>query len=541
MGKNALIIDDDPMVHRALEKELKRNFLTTYVAYSGADALEMMTRVKIDVILLDIHLPDINGLELLKQIKEKFENCEVIIITGHGSLDVAILALRRGAIDYLEKPINLNELYAALGRALERLSEKEELIYRNSVLIVDDDSRFTEKVKTFLEKEGYDVLTAQNGQKGLEIINFNKIDVIMADIEMPVMNGIELLERAKRLYRDIEVIMITGYGDEELAVKSLRQGATNYLRKPIDLEELGIAIKNSIERIILHRNQLYRNRELKINTEIISKINEELEGKIEERTKELSQTQAQLFQTSKLATLGEVSAGLAHELNQPLTSISLAAAGIKRLMEKGLLTEEEIKESMLDIENGIHRMSNIITHIRTFARQDTFGFCQMDVNKSVKNALNLLYEQLRLHEVEVIKEFAHDLPLITGESYQIEQVVINIISNARDALNEQVEKGEKRLKDWSRKLEIRTSLKGDWVCIDISDNGIGMSGETKQKIFDPFFTTKEVGKATGLGMSISYGIIKSHKGRIDVESEERMGTTVTIALPMVMRDEQNDE
>jgi len=537
MKKNVLIVDDDPGICKGLEEQIRRNFLSTYIAYTGKDALEILSKKRIDIVLLDVHMPDIDGLELLKKIKDKRENCEAIVITGYGSQQIAIESLQRGAIDYLEKPIKLDELDAALGRALERLNEKEDLIYRNSILVVDDDKKYTQKIKKILKKEGYDVFTAYDGIKGLEIINRNKIDVVLTDVKMPVMGGITLLEKAKNIYRDIEVIMITGHGDEELAIKSLRSGAINYLRKPIDLEELCIAIEKAIERIVLYRNRLYRNRELKINKEIISKMNEELERRIKERTQKLSQTQTQLFQTSKLATLGEMSTGLAHELNQPLTGISFAATSIKKLIERGLLTEKKIKESMEDIDTNVQRMSRIINHIRSFARQDTFKSVEMRVNEPIDGALKLLGEQLRLHNIKIIKELDPNLPMIKGEPFQIEQVIINIISNARDALDEENRWEKNKLKDWSKKIIIEAKLiknhkNEECVCICISDNGIGMSDEVKQKMFVPFYTTKEVGKATGLGMSISYGIIQSHKGRIDVESKKGEGTKVFIEFPV---------
>lgn len=541
MERAVLIVDDDHIVCKELGKELRRNFFSTYIAYTGTDALEILNKKKFDVILLDVRIPDMDGLELLKQVKEKWTNCEVIIITGYSSQEVAIQALRNGAIDYLEKPIKLDDLNTALGRALEKLAEKEELTYRSSVLVVDDDKKFTQKIKNFLNKEGYNVFTAYDGVKGLEIINGNKIDVVLTDIKMSVMDGIKLLEKSKELHKDIEVIMMTGYGDEELAVKALRSGAINYLRKPIDLNELLIAIEKAIEKIFLYRNQLYRNRELKIGKEIISKMNEELERRIRERTRKLSQTQTQLFQTSKLATLGEMSTGLAHELNQPLTGISLITTNIGKLIKMKLLKEGELEEAVKDIEENVRRMSNVINHIRTFARQDTLKFIHMDINDPVKGALNLLGEQLRLHDIKVIKELSNNLPMIEGEPYQIEQVVINIISNARDALDEKGRWDKKRLKDWSKTMTIKTAMqknykKGDCVCIHVSDNGTGMSSEVKQKMFEPFFTTKEVGKATGLGMSISYGIVQSHKGMIYVDSKEGEGTTVSVKLPIKIKE-----
>ena len=533
MTREVLIVDDDPVICKELGKELRHNFFSTHIAHTARDALEILNKQQIAVILLDIRMPDIDGLELLKQAKEIQANCEVIIITGHGSQEVAVSALRDGAIDYLEKPLKLEELEAALGRALEKLDERENLNYQSSVLIVDDDRKILQRLEKFLKKEGFEVFTAHDGQEGLEIVRSKKIDVILTDIKMPVMSGIELLEMAKKLHRDIEVIMMTGYGDEEKAVLSLRQGASNYLRKPIDLEELLIAINHAMEKIMLYRNQLYRHREQKITTEIIAKMNEELERRIHERTSELTQTQAQLFQTSKLATLGEMSAGLAHELNQPLTGISLAVTNVEKLADRGILNEEEVREIMGDIGGSVRRMSRIITHIRTFARQDTFKFSRMSVNESIKNALKLLDEQLRLHDIKVTRDLDSDLPPITGEPYQIEQVAINLITNARDALDDKGQWEPERRKGWSKELKIRTSHDADWVYMEISDNGIGMPAETCQKMFDPFFTTKEVGRATGLGLSISYGIIDNHKGSIRAESEDGQGTKITVQLPII--------
>lgn len=248
----------------------------------------------------------------------------------------------------------------------------------------------------------------------------------------------------------------------------------------------------------------------------------------------LKETTVQLFQTSKLATLGEMSTGLAHEINQPLTAISLTEVTVRKLLERGLLTEEKTQESMLDIEQSVQRMSKIITHIRTFARQKALEFQEIDVNESVENSFKLFGEQLRLHEIQVTKELAFDLPEIIGEPYQIEQVVINLLTNARDALDDKGNWDPEKLKGWSKQLKIKTALKGDWVCIEVSDNGVGMSAETREKMFDPFYTTKEVGRATGLGLSISYGIIQSHQGKIEVESELGKGTTFLVKLPLKM-------
>ncbi|MFH1293741.1 MAG: response regulator [Pseudomonadota bacterium] len=537
--KTVLIVDDDRIIREQLEKALKREFFRPFVAADGQTALEIFSREEIDIVILDVKLPDIDGLEILKGIKEKRPDCEVIVITGLGSQEIAIKSLRMGAIDYIEKPIEMDELSAALGRAQEKLAEKEELSYKNRLLLIDDEEAIVKRLKKFLEKEGYEVLCAYSGNEGLKIIENHKIDVVITDIQMDDMNGIEVLQRAKRLYRDIEGIVVTGFKDQELAIKSLRAGAIDYITKPINLDEILFSIKRALERINLNRDRLYRNRELKISSEIISKMNEELERRIEERSKELDQTQAQLFQTSKLATLGEMSAGLAHEMNQPLGGISLIIKHMNKLMDRGKLSNEEIESGLGDIEASVKRMARIIQHIRTFARQDTLAFLQVDVNETIDSALSLLGEQLRLHDIGVLLELSLDLPTITGEPYQLEQVWINLISNARDALDEeekQISEDGAQNSDYKKHLNISTiyDKESEMPSVEVRfiDNGVGLKDEQKERIFEPFFTTKEVGKAMGLGLSICHGIIESHKGEILMESNAGGETIFRVILPI---------
>ncbi len=537
--RNVLIVDDDTLVREQIAKELKREFFNPVSARDGQSALEIFRREKIDIVILDVKLPDIDGLIVLETIKKEKPGCEVVVITGWGSQEIAITALRKGAIDYIEKPMSMEEISAALGRAQEKLAEREELAYQYRILVIDDEEEIVKRLQKVLEKEGYEVVGACSGEEGLKVVVNEKIDVIISDIQMDDMDGIEVIQRAKRMYRDIEGIVVTGFKDQELAIRSLRAGAHDYITKPLNLEELLFSVQKAIERINLNRDRLYRSRELKLSTEIICKMNEELERKIQERSKELSETQAQLFQTSKLATLGEMSAGLAHEMNQPLGGIYLVAKHLRKLMERGQLSDKEIDSGLGDIEMSVKRMSKIITHIRTFARQDTLHFVAVDVNETIDSAMSLLGEQLRLHGIQVLLELSPDLPDIIGEPFQLEQVWINLITNARDADDEkekQISAGSLQITDYQKQITISTHchLQAETPSVEIcfDDNGIGLAAEHQVKIFEPFFTTKEVGKAMGLGLSISHGIIKSHKGTITAEGRAGAGTTVRVKLPI---------
>lgn len=534
--RTVLIVDDDEVVRKQLEIELRRAYFTPISAASGADALTVVSSMKVDITLLDVKLPDMDGIDLLEKIKAQDPACQAIVITGYGGEEIAIRALRKGAIDYIEKPINLDELSAALGRAQEKLAESQELAYKNTILVTDDEEVVVLRLKSFLEKEGFLAFAAISAKEGLEIIAQHKIDVLITDIKMQEMDGLELLQKAKNLYPDIEGIVVTGDRTGELAIKALRAGAADYINKPVDLDELLFSVKKAIESIHLNRNKLYRSRELKISSEIITKMNEELERRIEERSKELNRTQTQLFQTSKLATLGEMAAGLAHEINQPLNGISLIATNIRKLSERSLLNTDNLKSALDETDGLVKRMKRIIEHIRTFARQDALKFEEVEISNTIDSAMNLLGEQLRLHEIEVVVGIEENLPKIQGEPYQLEQVWINLISNARDALDDlgnKVASGEVKLAGYAKKLKISAAHESDsqMVRICFNDNGIGVKEEHIKKVFEPFFTTKEVGKSTGLGLSISYGIIENHKGRIEFESTPLEGSTVKVYLP----------
>lgn len=360
---------------------------------------------------------------------------------------------------------------------------------------------------------------------------------MLTDINMKEMSGLEVLRQAKLLYPDIEVIMTTGFGGHELAVQSLRAGALDYLPKPVNLDQLLWSVQKATEKIRLYRSSLYRNRELKLSSEIMAKMNEEQEKIIAERTAKLTQTQASLIQTSKLATLGEMSAGMAHELNQPLGGISLVSQTMRKLKSRNLLTDEELDKSLKDIDTCVKRMTKIIQHVRTFARQENLKFTEVDVNETIESAIMLLGEQLRIHGIELTKTFGAALPKIVGEPYQLEQVWINLITNSRDALDEMGAKHQAEKTEFTKKLSLRTWFEETELRVEVIDNGIGMTQDQLEKVFQPFYTTKPVGKGMGLGMSITYGILEAHKGKIEIHSEKGKGTTILVKLPVALKNE----
>lgn len=270
--------------------------------------------------------------------------------------------------------------------------------------------------------------------------------------------------------------------------------------------------------------------------DLLKLYTENLQQVIEQKTRELDHQHMQLIQSSKLATLGEMATGIAHELNQPLSGIRTRAQLICKKMEIGAYDNQRILNTQTEIIELIDRITHIINHMRIFARQDLMRFEPFNLIQSIQGALSLLGEQLRIHNIEVDAHLPENPPQVYGEPLQIEQVILNLISNARDAMDSRYESEIRSTRgrgDYHKRLEIiLDQAREDEMRLRIRDNGTGMSAETADKIFEPFFTTKPVGRGTGLGLSISYGILTSHNGRIEVESEPGKGTTFSIHLPV---------
>ena len=245
------------------------------------------------------------------------------------------------------------------------------------------------------------------------------------------------------------------------------------------------------------------------------------------------QAEAQLIQASKMATLGEMSAGVAHELNQPLNAIRIGSDLLKKMVERGETLEPDLTGKVSrEIGAQVLRAASIINHLREFGRKSEPDEVEkVNINKPITEVFTVLGQQLKLKQIKVNLDLDENLPAVYGVSNRLEQVFINLVMNARDAIEEMLEKGSKKEREGL--LSIRTYEEKGMVVAVVRDNGIGMPERIKEKIFEPFFTTKEVGRGTGLGLSISYGIVKDYEGTIEVESMPGSGTIFKITFPAV--------
>ncbi len=241
--------------------------------------------------------------------------------------------------------------------------------------------------------------------------------------------------------------------------------------------------------------------------------------------------ETQLIQAGKLATLGTMAAGMAHEINQPLNVIQICADLILKMIKKGhTIPEDELVMMSKDIIDNVARASGVIKHVRDFARQSERDLKKLCINEPINDVFKVLGHQLTVHSIKVSLDLDENIPQIRAEHNRLEQVLINLVTNAIDSMDERAQKEEGMVE---KNLTIKSYVDDDLVVIQVSDTGIGMTEAVKRKIFEPFFTTKDTGKGTGLGTSISFGIIKDYSGTIDIKSEYGKGATFIIKFPAV--------
>src|SRR5437867_1133837 len=248
----------------------------------------------------------------------------------------------------------------------------------------------------------------------------------------------------------------------------------------------------------------------------------ETTAEMQRREQELREKQEQLVQAGKLATLGELTTGVAHELNNPLNNTGLFVGNALDLIELGVTDKGQIVRELRQALQQVWKATQIISHLRTFGRAAPVSREPISLRRVIEGALSLVQEQLRLHEIEVTVDLGPEEPVIVGNPIQLEPVFINLLTNARDAVHDSPR----------RAIRISASVGSAAVEIAFVDTGHGIPSGLERRIFDPFFTTKEVGKGTGLGLSITYGIVKEHGGTISVASTPGEGATFLIHLPL---------
>lgn len=270
--------------------------------------------------------------------------------------------------------------------------------------------------------------------------------------------------------------------------------------------------------------------ELKKINEELEALNENLAKRVDEELRKVEMQRQALIQKSRIESLGQLAAGIAHEINQPLSSISLAMENASFKLRDGRTDVVYLNDKLNTIKQNVDRIKSIIDQVKTFSKPGFNGvFSEVDINEAVKGALMLVSQLLKNQDINLRLELNKSPVMVKGDRVKIEQIIINLVNNARDALIDKETKTGKYIKV----LEISTRLKERKAVITVSDNGIGMDPSTQEKIFEPFFTTKETRQGTGLGLSIVYSLVNEMKGEISVNSQPGEGSTFTVSLPLI--------
>ncbi len=413
------------------------------------------------------------------------------------------------------------------------------------ILIVDDNPNNIKVLFEVLEQANFCVLIAKSGESALEKVSAVTPDLILLDVMMPGIDGFETCRRLKvsDFAQEVPVIFMTALSDVADKVKGFDLGAVDYIIKPFQQEEV-------LARVNLH---------LKLRD-----LSKKLEHLVEQRTIELTntiyqlqQSQIQLIQGEKMSTLGQLVAGVAHEINNPVGFIDGNLLHIERYVQDLIahlrmyqqhqpdrqiadhadtieldFLLDDLPKIIASMHQGTERIYDISMSLRTFSRSDTTNKVKFNIHEGIDSTLLILKHRLKATphhpEIAIIKEYG-DLPLIECFPGQLNQVFMNIIANAIDAL----EDSNKPQNSQADQITIRTFIKDGSAVIQISDNGMGIPEDVKPRIFEQLFTTKSVGKGTGLGLAIARQIVvDKHEGMLEVDSQLGEGTTFKIVLPM---------
>ena len=370
------------------------------------------------------------------------------------------------------------------------------------ILLVDDEEGIRKVLKITLESAGYEVLTAPDGETGLDIFVHEAPDLVITDIKMPGIDGIELLKRLKHLNPETEVVMITGHGDMDLAVKSLQYEAADFITKPIDSLDLESAIKKAEDRMAISRN--------------IKTYMEDLKILVEEKDKKLTESE-------KLVTIGRTIAGMSHAIK----NIAGGLKGSSFILEQGIEHENRqyLKQGWEMMKGNIDKITKLSLDLLNYAKTTRLNFQLENPNTPAREIVQLMTHKAK--EKKIILKFlpSPEKKLTLMDSDAIHNCLLNLVANAFDAFDESLDQ------NGQRQVTLSITAKEKEIVYQVKDNGAGMSESVEASLFKKFITTKGM-NGTGFGLMTTKKIIEEHHGNISFRTEPGKGSEFIIRIPL---------
>lgn len=552
-----LYVEDDSSIRAIYVPLLQKKVDKLYVASNGEEGLSLFKEFKPDLVLTDIKMPIMNGIEMIKEIKKVKRGIRCIIMSAYSKPEYFIESIAIGVKSFLHKPVETTKLMEQLDEQAAiilqkkkyRDEEQKRIDIENKLLKLNNEleSRVEKRTKALQkevnERRVFEDMLRESEEKYRQIFE-NANDGIILTIDGIIkfvnpklhdMTGFLPKESISRPFTDFihpddrefvlqnHIARLKGETvPERYDIRAYdKQNNLKWfeIKSAIIQWELRPAVLTFITDITERKQTARQLRELNLH----------LENRVQEEIKKMETQQQMLIQKSRLESLGEMAAGIAHEVNQPLGGISLALDNILFRMSEQNCSEDYVQNKIKQSFEDIERIRTIIDHIRAFSRdQELTEYNKLGINKVIVNALSLITRQYHNHQIKFEMNLAKEECFIFGNQYRLEQVVLNLLSNAKYAVENQInnENGEK-----AKLIKMSTTHDENQVIIIIEDNGIGIDDEHINNIFDPFFTTKKNDQGTGLGLSISYGIVKDMNGTITVDTKKNEYTKMIISLP----------
>ncbi len=500
MQNNILVVEDSKTINNTLKNRLEKLGYKVDQSFTFAQAKDMIHNNSYMLIVLDLHLPDGEGYELIDDI-HSLTDTKVVILTSNTEEQLREELFKHGILDYIEKDRSF--LYAV--NEIHKTIQNLKLSNKRKILVIDDSRFVIKQIKTVLEPRNYTIISSLTAKDGLEKTKKEIFDLIVLDMELPDMHGLDVLSelRMRKNYMDVPIIVLSGSYSPATVRRVLKGGGNDFIKKPFIVEEFVLKVDLLINNNIKEQIIIKKSEELK-------EVNLKLQEKIDEAVRLSLQKDRAMFQQSRLAQMGEMINMIAHQWRQPLSAINNASLGLKMKAQLNKIDKENVISVSNNIINYVQHLNNTIEDFRNFFKANKEKVLT-NYNEIVNSVFSIIEASVINNNIRLIKDLRSEKNFKSFAN-ELKQVILNLIKNADEAL---VQNGIK-----NPYIEIKTYDSAKECILEVRDNAGGVPPKIMDNIFDMYFTTKGEKSGTGLGLYMSKIIVEEHcGGKLEVENE----------------------